>query len=1733
VLILSTVRSQKRANSGASIGFVADVRRMNVALTRARNSLWVVGNSAALKRNPHWAELVSDATKRGLVVEARRPYSALFTPGGKGMKKALPGPSVNTDGEGGKTVSKGVKRPADLIPLGRGKKPKVTERSLGLKRKPAEGSLEVPAAKTTRPNGDETSKGPKAKLTDAGKRDARAEEKIAEAADFLKPALAPLKVPGSKGVPNSLPKAPRKGILKNAMSKLEAAGGQIPVVPSPPRGGGLGPAGPSGSRANQTPDWAPFLPRVSPSHAPLQADSPITAAPPDSIFSKPIDVPISLTNMPAPLANPMGQPPVPAVGQDKPGSRKMRDFGLRVEIPVPGGTITGHPLKPVSSSMQSGVETPGQEGTVRPPTAEMPLPHSVPGGRVSETLDLPPGFGRSAEVETDQKQKASLAVLSPFDLEAQGQKEGKGPHPSTDQSLPSGESAMERRIRELQEKPGKADDQKRDVSDRKSDVESGEGGSERVSRVGEEQKERDRERAEKERVAEEKERRNRENAKKYALAEKDRKAARDRENERDRYRGESDRYRDKEKDQYGRGKRERSPERGPRKERDAEVDRKRERRNEPDSQRREYSERGREGARKRDESRGGGREDFKVPANRERGGSSTQRGKESPRGVGRERGRERSEEKTGGRSSIQRGGLGKESPRGSERRERVRSEERDRRGSRTPKEGFLREGWKGTSRKDWRRGESEETDRARSRTPKSTSVAESPKRREREGQGRSEEKDRGGGRTPKESSELGSPRGPGREDRVRNRAEERDRGRSTTPKQGSVPGGLEDQNRFGREKDRGPRSSPKGVKDSLKSPGIEESGKGKSDGKRSDSNGGDRREGLDWRVEGGGQTEGEVFGRSKEGSQQGLREGLNGIQRDRSKGQDGQRGAEERVDRNRNEDGRTGGHTGLQEEEGLELTRKEESRKENLPRSEGWLHSNQEGPSQIRGPGKEVGSALNREEDRGERSRSGREVSEDANENVGGRSRAGMGPDANEHSDPYQKSTWKDEGGQSMREEGQKMLPLEGSQSRGQLRQHSEGGSEANPRGESVSRDDSLSIKQAGLEPDSKGDVSKEVARAPESVRSQSGEEYQRVGFLKEGVDSKQRERSQTSQKLRPVLNAGIESTETLGVGMEKEARQNLGESLEATREEQRSEKVSVLSEHGLTANEKEASRNVDESRRNSGASLSSHQTVRSIEGSVRSGGRNSDAAAGVVLCRYYPNCDKGDACRFAHVLPPCIYFRSGDCWKGKSCSFAHSQEAKPKEGQKETSRGQGPNSANAAKAPVADGKEGGGSGEPSKARAVPERPTGVKGAGKEEDGQNKTPNPVSLVDQGSKAGSEARRPEPTAAEPGASPAVSKNKGGGLASNEAPIIHSTISPKSSGLKKGGGIVAPKVHATDSPGLSERKRQREEAAALMSAGSFRSQSARLAPSSVQSAYAMPRSVSDIGRRKTLPLGEELRRRVGTRGEIPGAEEGAEEGELVERKQEPRGGVNRPQVGGVNVVGVPQPRPGVSVPRVRGTVQGISPGRGRIQDRLSGPPFRGESRREDSVPGGFGPGPWRSPVSERLAFPPGGARFLGGEEFRPDEERFRVMEEEREYLVREAMLREDARRGETMNDALAREGMMGRGRDVGLRVADERDLRMNDAREVILRGERGAIIGNGMLRGGPNEVLQDERDLQGPFPNEPTDLREVLICRNSQGFVGNGPIGEGMANHRVPIHERLSRRPHPENGMQRPW
>ncbi|CUM67907.1 uncharacterized protein PRCAT00005618001 [Priceomyces carsonii] len=66
IIIISCVRASETGN----VGFLSDIRRMNVALTRARTSLWILGNAKSLLRNTVWKELLDDAKLRNSITEA-------------------------------------------------------------------------------------------------------------------------------------------------------------------------------------------------------------------------------------------------------------------------------------------------------------------------------------------------------------------------------------------------------------------------------------------------------------------------------------------------------------------------------------------------------------------------------------------------------------------------------------------------------------------------------------------------------------------------------------------------------------------------------------------------------------------------------------------------------------------------------------------------------------------------------------------------------------------------------------------------------------------------------------------------------------------------------------------------------------------------------------------------------------------------------------------------------------------------------------------------------------------------------------------------------------------------------------------------------------------------------------------------------------------------------------------------------------------------------------------------------------------------------------------------------------------------------------------------------------------------------------------------------------------------------------------------------------------------------
>ncbi|CAG8564883.1 11172_t:CDS:2, partial [Diversispora eburnea] len=57
------------ASEDKNIGFLRDIRRMNIALTRAKRSLWIFGSQKSLIHNKVWESLINDAKARGISEE--------------------------------------------------------------------------------------------------------------------------------------------------------------------------------------------------------------------------------------------------------------------------------------------------------------------------------------------------------------------------------------------------------------------------------------------------------------------------------------------------------------------------------------------------------------------------------------------------------------------------------------------------------------------------------------------------------------------------------------------------------------------------------------------------------------------------------------------------------------------------------------------------------------------------------------------------------------------------------------------------------------------------------------------------------------------------------------------------------------------------------------------------------------------------------------------------------------------------------------------------------------------------------------------------------------------------------------------------------------------------------------------------------------------------------------------------------------------------------------------------------------------------------------------------------------------------------------------------------------------------------------------------------------------------------------------------------------------------------
>ncbi|MDO5860725.1 IGHMBP2 family helicase [Methanobrevibacter sp.] len=65
IIIISTVRS----NDNGNIGFLNDLRRLNVAITRAKRKLIIIGNKNTLKNNPTYERLIEFVESENLLVK--------------------------------------------------------------------------------------------------------------------------------------------------------------------------------------------------------------------------------------------------------------------------------------------------------------------------------------------------------------------------------------------------------------------------------------------------------------------------------------------------------------------------------------------------------------------------------------------------------------------------------------------------------------------------------------------------------------------------------------------------------------------------------------------------------------------------------------------------------------------------------------------------------------------------------------------------------------------------------------------------------------------------------------------------------------------------------------------------------------------------------------------------------------------------------------------------------------------------------------------------------------------------------------------------------------------------------------------------------------------------------------------------------------------------------------------------------------------------------------------------------------------------------------------------------------------------------------------------------------------------------------------------------------------------------------------------------------------------------
>ena len=70
IIVISAVRSFED-NQGGSVGFLNSAQRLNVAITRAKCSLFICLNADSLQKNSLWRELIEDAKQRSHYVSCK------------------------------------------------------------------------------------------------------------------------------------------------------------------------------------------------------------------------------------------------------------------------------------------------------------------------------------------------------------------------------------------------------------------------------------------------------------------------------------------------------------------------------------------------------------------------------------------------------------------------------------------------------------------------------------------------------------------------------------------------------------------------------------------------------------------------------------------------------------------------------------------------------------------------------------------------------------------------------------------------------------------------------------------------------------------------------------------------------------------------------------------------------------------------------------------------------------------------------------------------------------------------------------------------------------------------------------------------------------------------------------------------------------------------------------------------------------------------------------------------------------------------------------------------------------------------------------------------------------------------------------------------------------------------------------------------------------------------------